>query len=262
MATPAGTTPASVRPAASCTRGPGGRFDQGRRHRGGAPDRGRSRGQQRGRYCHAAAGQTPPQLLAGPRQPGEDRPLRAAEPPGRRLVRHALQVAEHDRRSIPLRQPVDLLEQGLGLFRLSPGGSASGVCPASCARRRAASTPGLGGHPPGDPEEPARHRVPPPDRPARGPAPGTSPGTHPRRPADPARTCRQTRKTIAPCRCISSSKPASAVVPVPSTNRSRSCPSVRSPMVPTPYKVWRSLQRTGSAVRLVINAAPSILVPQ
>ena len=59
--------------------------------------------------CHPAPDQTRPQPLAAAGQAALDRPHRPAEPGRGLLVGQLLQVAEHDRLTVRVRQPIQLL---------------------------------------------------------------------------------------------------------------------------------------------------------
>ena len=124
---------------------------------------------------------------------------RAAQGPRGLLVRLAFQVAEHDRRSVALGQPLDLLEQlghrlarRLDPARLAADGDRPGSARASPSAGRPRHAPRR--DPAGDPVEPARQRRRGggSSRPG-GPGPGTWPGRRRRPRADrPASSGRPT----------------------------------------------------------------------
>ena len=129
---------------------------------------GRAGDEQAGRDRHAAAGQPAAQPLARPGQPAPDRDLRDAEPMRRRGVGQPLEVAEHDRGAQPLGQAVDLLVEDLPVGVVLAGRVLSGARSAMWSAEPAASRrapPGASRHAMGHPEEPARDRAAPPDRP-------------------------------------------------------------------------------------------------
>ena len=107
-------------------------------------------GQERGGEGDAAAGQPTAQPVSCSCQPAADRVLGEPQPLRSRVVGQAFQVAEHDHRAKPLRQAVDLLDQGLRLFRalgglVSLGRLLGDVLLAGASPRGA--KPGLGGDP-------------------------------------------------------------------------------------------------------------------
>ena len=98
--------------------------DQRGRDRGGCRLAARRQGGQPGGRRQAAAGQAVFQLLPRPVEPPAHAPRRASQPPRRLLVRPALEVAEHHRPAVLLRQPADLLidhRPELGPFQVAGG---------------------------------------------------------------------------------------------------------------------------------------------
>ena len=239
-ATDAGTTPAAVVPAAIFIAA--GTTDGTARpvpRPSPRPRTGRRSGARRRRQ--PAADEPLPQPFPPPRQPGHDRPLGTAQPPGRRRGGQALQVAEHDRLPVRRRQAVDLLVQlRPALRRLPIPLVRDSMRRSSPRRRRSCSRDGERRRPgPASPRAGQSHRANSPrtragapSRPA-GPGRGTWPGTHPRRRAGRRGSGGRLRSTIGPCRSTRAANPASADSSRPATNRSRSCPSVRSPSTPT-----------------------------
>ncbi len=103
-------------PGDEAERGPGRGVAQGGRHgRGGGPVTER-RGDGRGGQDDAAAGQATAELVARPGQPAPDRPGRPVQPAGHLVEGQPLEIAEHHGEPKRLRQAIDLVVQGLGLF--------------------------------------------------------------------------------------------------------------------------------------------------
>ena len=113
-------------------------------------------------------GQASPEPFPAPGQPALDRPDRASEVPRRLLVAAALDVAEHDRHPVAVREPVDLrVDQAGELF-------ADSISSRVSVRHR--DRPPFGRPPPtgrdpgadrgaaGDPMEPGTQRVAHPER--------------------------------------------------------------------------------------------------
>ena len=187
----------------------------------------------------SATHQSVPNQSAAMRLAALDGPDRPAKAPRRLLVRAAFQVAEHHRRAIFLRQPVHLfVDRGIEIeVARCPDLDGAGRI---LLRANAARACAVDGRSPGD-KTPCGRR---PDG-ARGPAslapraiapcgPGRGrwPGRHLPLHARRATIARQTRQTIASCRSTSAEKASSATSSASVANRSRSWPSVRSPMVP------------------------------
>jgi hypothetical protein len=141
------------------------RRDGERRRDGGPGVVGQQGGQPGSGQRHPATGEALAEQLPGLRQPGGDRPLRAANLPGRLVVGLAAQVAEDDRGAVLGREPADLLVEDRP--QVVPHGRGGGV--GRWHRRRpplAGLAPGtvgsgVGGDPAGDPVQPR------PDRDAR-----------------------------------------------------------------------------------------------
>src|SRR5262249_32283461 len=111
-ATLAGTSPPGPFPPPRDTRrGPYRRVDQPRGDRDRRL-REQAQGEQDGGRRYAAAGQPRPQQVAPPRDPRADRAERPPELPRHRLVREPLDVAEHHRGTILLREPAETPVEG------------------------------------------------------------------------------------------------------------------------------------------------------
>ena len=191
-----------------------------------------------------AAEQPVAEPFPAPRLPALDRPYRPAQVPRRLLVGASFEVAEHDRRPVSAR--------GAGR---SPRGAAAParrrLDAASLRRARphlvraGADGPRPTGHtrPSGRPPDAARD---PANRGPRalgpcGPGPGTWPGRRPGRRAS-ASTPRQTREHHRPVPLDQDREGQLGGLAPAVANRSRSWPSVRSPIAPT-LKSVRSCRR-------------------
>ena len=154
-------------------------------------DRGRrlreqTQGKEDGGRRQAAADQPRPQEVTPPRDPHPDRADRPPELPRHGLVRESLDVAEHQRGAILLREPAEFLVEGrvqlvaleavvVVHLRATPGPAAP--APAAARRRPAPRARRVGRR------RTARGRPTPASGPSRpcGPAAGRSPGTRPPR---------------------------------------------------------------------------------